>query len=97
MQPSASSCTVRGATALQCAATGSDRDLVIELLGKGADIDAAPVQEDGRTALEAAAENRRLDIVCLFLKKNPNRSALEVKCKMVGNLASKKGKELLLR
>ncbi|KAH8645697.1 ankyrin repeat-containing domain protein [Xylariales sp. PMI_506] len=57
-----------GATALQHAARHGLHAIAELLIRRGADVDAAPAAEQGgRTALEAAAENGRVDLVQLLL------------------------------
>jgi ankyrin repeat protein len=54
-------------TALQFAAISGSIAIANELIQRGANVNAAPVGENGRTALEGAAEHGRLDMVQLLL------------------------------
>jgi ankyrin repeat protein len=54
-------------TALQFAAIAGSVSIVTLLIEKGADVFAPAMGDDGRTALEGAAEHGRLDIVQLLL------------------------------
>jgi ankyrin repeat protein len=54
-------------TALQFAAISGSLRVVTLLIEKGADVHAPAMGEDGRTALEGAAEHGRLDVVQLLL------------------------------
>ena len=54
-------------TALQFAAISGSIAIANELIQKGANVNAVPVGENGRTALEGAAEHGRLDMVQLLL------------------------------
>jgi ankyrin repeat protein len=54
-------------TALQFAAIAGSIVIVNELIQRGANVNAAPLGENGRTALEGAAEHGRLDMVQLLL------------------------------
>ena len=54
-------------TALQFAAISGSIAIANELIQRGANVNAAPLGEDGRTALEGAAEHGRLDMVQLLL------------------------------
>lgn len=56
-----------GVTALQGAAIAGDFMLAKLLITRGADVNAWPSFEEGRTAVEAAAEHGRLDTVQLLL------------------------------
>ena len=54
-------------TELQFAAIAGSMSVVTLLIQKGANVNAAAIGRNGRTALEGAAEHGRLDIVQLFL------------------------------
>jgi ankyrin repeat protein len=54
-------------TALQFAAIAGSVSIVTLLIEKGANVFAAAMGEDGRTAIEGAAEHGRLDVVQLLL------------------------------
>jgi ankyrin repeat protein len=54
-------------TALQFAAIAGSISVASELIQHGADVNAPAIREDGRTALEGAAEHGRLDMVQLLL------------------------------
>jgi ankyrin repeat protein len=54
-------------TALQFAAIAGSIVIANELIQRGANVNAAPLGENGRTALEGAAEHGRLDMVQLLL------------------------------
>ena len=54
-------------TALQFAAISGSIGVVSELIQRGATVDAPPMGERGRSALEGAAEHGRLDMVQLLL------------------------------
>jgi len=54
-------------TALQFATIAGSMSVVTLLIQNGANVHAAAMGDDGRTALEGAAEHGRLDIVQLFL------------------------------
>ena len=54
-------------TALQFAAISGSIVIANELIQRGANVNAAPLGDNGRTALEGAAEHGRLDMVQLLL------------------------------
>lgn len=58
-------------TALQYAAINGDLAIALCLLKAGADINAARIGEYGRTALEGATQNGRLEMVNLLLQWSP--------------------------
>ncbi|KAG7416877.1 Ankyrin repeat and KH domain-containing protein 1 [Fusarium oxysporum f. sp. rapae] len=65
------------ATALQlaCGISREEREkteLIEALLAKGADVDALPGEEAGRTAIQAAAESGNCDLLRLLLSKGGN-------------------------
>ena len=78
---------------LQIAAARGYFRLTIDLLEAGADINTAPIQNyhGGRTALEAAAENGRLDTVCLLIRNNSDSFKLKKDCKRAARLAQSRG------
>lgn len=66
-----------GATALQYAAIAGHYRIVLMLLRAGANIAAPAALENGRTALEGAAEHGRLDTVALLLQTALNQGILK--------------------
>jgi ankyrin repeat protein len=58
--------TIGGATALQWAAIKGYYRIAVLLLGRGADVNAAPAPIEGRTAFEGAAEHGRMDMMLLL-------------------------------
>ena len=61
------------------------------LLKAGADINALAAKSNGRSALEAAAEHGRLDILSLLLKNDTDADGLECRCKDAAKLAEREG------
>ncbi|KAI0192430.1 hypothetical protein F4808DRAFT_475800 [Astrocystis sublimbata] len=57
-----------GANALQYSSIQGHLSVAQLLLSRGAEINALPAKQDGRTALEGAAEHGRLDTVCFLME-----------------------------
>lgn len=67
------------------------------LLEAGADVNAPAAKREGRTALDAAAEHGRLDILHLLLKNDGKPSTLPVRCEQAAKLATKFGRLIIAR
>lgn len=67
------------------------------LLEAGADVNGPPAGKEGRTALEAAAENGRLDVLHLLLHNDNDIEALEMRCKQAAKLAEREGHLVIAR
>lgn len=88
---------MRGAIALQRAAVVGHLRITLALLEAGADINAPAAKEQGRTALDAAAEHSRLDILHLLLKNDREQDALEARCEQAAALAAENGHLVIAR
>ena len=74
-------------TALQAAAGQGYFQITLDLLQGGADVNAPASRHRGRTALEAAAENGRLNILRLLIINNHDTERLRQDCKRSARLA----------
>lgn len=61
------------------------------LLAAGADVGAAPAIENGRSAIEGAAESGRLDTLHALLNYHPDTEEFEIKKKRASKLALANG------
>ena len=66
VDPNELTTTYGGGTALQLASINGHYRIAVLLLGRGADVNAAPAQMEGRTAFEGAAEHGRIDMMFLL-------------------------------
>ncbi|KAL4863121.1 hypothetical protein BDV12DRAFT_202393 [Aspergillus spectabilis] len=80
-----------GVTALQGAAMSGNIRIALMLLQAGAHINAAPAIEKGRSAMEAAAENGRLDALHPLLNYHTDMEDFEIRKKQAAKLALANG------
>ena len=67
------------------------------LLKAGAEINAARAVSAGRTALQAAAEHGRLDIVSLLLGNDHDTEGMELRCESAATFAEREGHDVIAR
>ncbi|KAJ0421507.1 ankyrin repeat-containing domain protein [Aspergillus carlsbadensis] len=79
-----------GRTALQMAARDGLFGVTVQLLELGADV-AAPPAMGGRTAIDGAAENGRIDMVQLLLDAYKGNEAIGDVCERAAGCAEKRG------
>ena len=82
-------------TALQIAAEYGYFRITLDLLESGADINTPARSFYGRTALENAAEQGRLDIVYLLIRNNQDLGKLKTDCKRAARLAREEGHSVI--
>jgi ankyrin repeat protein len=80
-----------GRTALQMAARDGLFGLAFKLLELGADVAAPPAEEGGRTAIDCAAENGRIDMVQLLLNAYKGDEAIGDVCERAAGYAENQG------
>ena len=60
-------------------------------------MNGAPAEKHGRTALEAAAENGRLDVLHLLLQNDNDPEMLAERCEEAAELAEEEGHRVIAR
>ncbi|KAH8705961.1 ankyrin repeat-containing domain protein [Talaromyces proteolyticus] len=82
---------IRGITTLQAASINGLTGLVVELIRRGAYVAAPAAREDGRTAINGAAEHGRHDMLQLLLNHYDGDEDLRVVCEVAAIYAEKEG------
>ncbi|KAJ5603389.1 ankyrin repeat-containing domain protein [Penicillium hordei] len=81
----------RGVTPLQAASINGMLEMTVRLLECGADVSAPAAPEQGRTAIDGAAERGHLEMVQLLLNAYGEQEALGTVCNQAADYAEKEG------